>query len=74
MSGPSAVFIFVLILDDVFKKFPDLNKIYDMFTLACHPDYRGRGIATEMVQQSKKVGWRFQLTFFWLDFHGVLLD
>jgi hypothetical protein len=26
-----------------------------MFTLACHPDYRGRGIATELVRQALKV-------------------
>lgn len=26
-----------------------------MFTLASHPDYRGRGIATELVNQALKV-------------------
>jgi len=41
--------------DDLFNKFPDLNKLYYMFTLATHPDYRGCGIASELVEQSKKV-------------------
>ena len=40
---------------DIFRDFPEVNKIYDMFTLACHPDYRGRGIATELVRQALKV-------------------
>ena len=28
---------------DVFDKYPDVTKIYDMFALATHPNYRGQG-------------------------------
>ena len=44
-----------IFLADILRDYPDVNKIYDMFTLACHPDYRGRGIATELVRQALKV-------------------
>ena len=37
---------------DVFSKYPSVNNIYDMFALATLPDYRGRGLATKLVQQA----------------------
>jgi hypothetical protein len=41
--------------DDIFEKFPEAIKMYDMHALGCHPDYRGRGIATELIRQGFQV-------------------
>jgi hypothetical protein len=41
--------------DDIFEKFPEATKLYDMHALGCHPDYRGRGIATELIHQGFQV-------------------
>ena len=37
---------------DVFQLYPDVSKIYDMFALATLANYRGRGLATNLVQQA----------------------
>ena len=37
---------------DVFQRYPEVTKIYDMFALATLPNYRGRGLATNLVQQA----------------------
>ena len=39
----------------VFNDHPDVDKIYTMFALACHPDYRSKGIASQLVKQSLQV-------------------
>jgi hypothetical protein len=43
--------------DDIFEKFPENRKMYDIQALGCHPDYRGRGIATELTRQGFQVKW-----------------
>ena len=49
---------------DVFDTYGD-EKIYSMFALGTHPDYRGRGIATILVKETLKVGSGFKfLSFF----------
>jgi len=40
---------------DVFNLHPEDNKIYDMFALCVHPDFRGKGIAKQLVVQAFKV-------------------
>jgi GNAT superfamily N-acetyltransferase len=40
---------------DIFDQFPNSGKMYDMHVLACHPDYRGRGIATQLIHQALQV-------------------
>ena len=37
---------------DIFRQRPDVTKIYDMFALATLPNYRGKGLATQLVQQA----------------------
>jgi hypothetical protein len=43
--------------DDIFEKFPENRKMYDIQALGCHPDYRGRGIASELTRQGFQVKW-----------------
>ena len=50
-----SIFDEIMHSSDVFTANPDVTKIYDMFALATLPDYRGRGLATKMVQQALKV-------------------
>ena len=40
---------------DIFEKHPDRVQMYDMFALSTLPEYRGRGIATKLVQEAFKV-------------------
>ena len=40
---------------NIFEKYPEITKIYDMFCLCTHHDYRGKGLGTEMVRQSWKM-------------------
>ena len=40
---------------NIFEKYPEVTKIYDMFCLCTHHDYRGKGLGTEMVRQSWKM-------------------
>ncbi len=40
---------------DVFDNNPDLHRILELYGLAVLPEYRHRGIATELVRQSLKV-------------------
>ena len=40
---------------DIFEAHPDVRKIYEMFAMATHPEYRGRGIAGQLVEQALKV-------------------
>jgi ribosomal protein S18 acetylase RimI-like enzyme len=40
---------------DIFAAHMDCKKIYDMYALGTHPDYRGRGLATKLVLESFKV-------------------
>ena len=40
---------------EVFEANPDFEKFYDMRILGCHPDYRGRGIASQLIRQSLQV-------------------
>lgn len=40
---------------NIFEKYPEVTKIYDMFCLCTHQDYRGKGLGTEMVKQSWKM-------------------
>ena len=35
---------------DIFEKHPIVIKIYDMFAMAIHPDYRGRGHSVRFQQ------------------------
>ena len=37
---------------DVFEKYPTVSKIYNLFAMAIHPDYRGQGLAKSLVKQS----------------------
>ena len=41
---------------DIFDAHPGDTKFFDMFTLATHPDYRGKGIGRTLVNESLKVG------------------
>ena len=41
---------------DIFDAHSEDNKFFDMFTLATHPDYRGKGIGRTLVNESLKVG------------------
>ena len=41
---------------DIFETHSQDTKFFDMFTLATHPDYRGKGIGRTLVQESLKVG------------------
>lgn len=41
---------------DIFDAHPGDDKFFDMFTLATHPDYRGKGIGRTLVNESLKVG------------------
>ena len=47
---------------DIFEKYPDNTKFFDMFTLATHPNYRGKGIGRNLVQESLKVGRQAECT------------
>ena len=40
---------------EIFDKNPYIEKLYDMRILASHPDYRGKGIATQLIIQSVQV-------------------
>ncbi len=40
---------------DIFHKYPGHSKIFDFFALGTLPEYRGRGIAKELVNQALKV-------------------
>ena len=40
---------------DIFETHPDKKQMYDMFALSVLPEYRGRGIATKLVQEAFKV-------------------
>lgn len=40
---------------DIFAAHPEDDKYYDMFALGTHSDYRGRGLAKNMVNESLKV-------------------
>ena len=37
---------------DVFSKYPEVTKIFDMFAMAVHPHHRGKGIATQLLNQA----------------------
>ena len=37
---------------DLFAKYQDLHKLFDMFAMAVHPEFRGRGLASKMVNQA----------------------
>ena len=43
MAAINTLFDELLHPGDVFEKYPNVLKIYDMFAMAIHPDYRGRG-------------------------------
>jgi len=45
---------------DIFRQRPDVTKIYDMFALATLPNYRGKGLATQLVQQALLVAKKAQ--------------
>ena len=45
---------------NIFEKYPDVTKIYDMFALATLPNYRGKGLATKLVQQALLVAKKAQ--------------
>ena len=40
---------------EIFDENPDIEKLFDMRILASHPDYRGKGIATQLIIQSVQV-------------------
>ena len=40
---------------DVLEKYPESTKIYDMFALCTDPEYRGRGLGTNMIKEAWKV-------------------
>ena len=37
---------------DVFSKYPEVTKIFDMFAMAVHPHHRGKGIAKQLLNQA----------------------
>ncbi len=43
---------------DVFRRYPGHEKVFDFFALGTRPEYRGRGIAKELVRQAIKVARR----------------
>eukprot|EP00095_Tigriopus_kingsejongensis_P008227 maker-scaffold591_size129331-snap-gene-0.16 protein:Tk08227 transcript:maker-scaffold591_size129331-snap-gene-0.16-mRNA-1 annotation:"arylalkylamine n-acetyltransferase 3" len=43
-----------------FERHPDVKRIYSMFTLGIHKDWRGRGIAKELVRQAFQMAAKFQ--------------
>ncbi len=45
---------------EVFDNHPEVNKLYDMYALGTHRDYRGRGIGSELIRQA----WKVQGTIF----------
>lgn len=40
---------------DVFGRFPNVDAYVDIKILSVHPDYRGRGIAKQLIDQSREV-------------------
>jgi GNAT superfamily N-acetyltransferase len=48
-SAVMATFDELMYPGDIFMKYRDCHKIYDMFALATHPDYRGKGIAGHLL-------------------------
>jgi len=40
---------------DILENNPNINRIYDMHALCTDPDYRGRGIAKNLIQVAWKV-------------------
>ena len=41
---------------DIFEKRPNDTKYFDMFTLATHSGYRGKGIGSNLIKEGLKIG------------------
>jgi ribosomal protein S18 acetylase RimI-like enzyme len=41
--------------NDIFKQYPDINKIFLFHSLGVHPDYRRNGIAKQLVTKGFEV-------------------
>lgn len=54
-SSIMSLFDEIMYPGDLFESYPEDNKFYDMFTLATHPGYRGRGIGKNLVIESLKL-------------------
>ncbi len=46
------IFVNCMWAPEVFEKRPEIGRIYEMFALGVHPDYRSRGIAKRLVLES----------------------
>ncbi len=49
------VFINTVWAPDVMAERPEIKRVYEMFAMATHPDYRSRGIARKLVAESWEV-------------------
>ena len=46
------IFVNCLWAPDVMAQRPEVNRVYEMFAMGVHPDYRSRGIAKNLVRES----------------------
>ena len=47
----------------VFARYPDCKRIYNMFALGSHPEYRVRGLATKLVKHAFEVSFGFYYSY-----------